>query len=292
MQELISVVIPTYGRNSFFLSRALCSVFQQTYHSLEIIVVNDNKNNSTEYFEIKQFCTSVSSIIYLETGHIGSCLARNYAAEKSTGKYLAFLDDDDVWLPDKLKVQLQYFNHDTGIVFSNGYWIYTNTNPEIRKPYRSPGNFKKEVCFQDLLIQNYVGTTSQIMIKKSVFIECGGFNKDFIARHDYDLCLRVSKKYRIIGAPDFLFEHYVHGGDQIIMDNKKSLIGYKLLYKTYKSAFDQNHIAKSNIAYKISRAAFNEKKYLIFFIYMLISISYYPSNRKQIIEKIFNRNTF
>lgn len=292
MEELVSVIIPTYGRNSSFISRALSSVFAQTHCLLEIIVVNDNTTHSPQYFEIKRFCATVSGITYMETNHLGSCLARNYAVQKTTGKYIAFLDDDDVWLPQKLEIQLQYFKSDTGIVFSNGYWIYTNVYPKKRKAYRSPENFKKEVSFQDLLLQNYVGTTSQIMIKKSVFLECGGFNKNFVARHDYDLCLRVSQKYRIIGAPDFLFEHYVHGEGQIITDNKKSLIGYKLLYKTYKSAFNQNPIAKSNIAYKISRAAFNERRYFLFIKYMIMSLINNPSNRKQIIEKIFDGKTF
>lgn len=292
MEKLISVIIPTYGRNSFFISRALSSVFSQTYQPLEIIVINDNENGTPHYFEIKYFCTTISNITYLETNHLGSCLARNYAVKKATGKYIAFLDDDDVWLPQKLEIQLQYFRSDTGIVFSNGYWVYTNIYPEIRKAYRFPKDFKKEVSFQDLLLQNYVGTTSQIMIKKSVFCKCGGFNKNFIARHDYDLCLRVAQKYRIIGVPDFLFEHYIHGERQIITDNKKSLIGYELLYKTYKNAFDQNHIAKSNIAYKISRSAFNERKYVLFVKYMLISIANNPSNGKQILEKIFNGKTF
>ena len=292
MEKLISVIIPTYGRDSFYISRALSSVFAQTYQPLEVIVINDNENGTLYYFEIKYFCTTFSNITYLETNHLGSCLARNYAVKKATGKYIAFLDDDDVWFPQKLEIQLKYFSSDTGIVFSNGYWVYTNVHPEKRKAYRSPENFKKEVSFQDLLFQNYVGTTSQIIIKKTVFRECGGFNKNFIARHDYDLCLKVSQKYRIIGAPDFLFEHYVHGDSQIITDNKKSLIGYKLLYKTYKNAFDKEHKAKSNIAYKISRAALNEKKYFLFGKYMFISILNNPSNKKQLIKKIFNRKTF
>lgn len=292
MEKLISAIIPTYGRSPSFLSRALSSVFAQTYQPFEIIVVNDNDSCMPQYFEIKHFCTTISEIIYLETNHLGSCLARNYAVEKATGNYIAFLDDDDVWLPQKLEIQLQYFRSDTGIVFSNGYWVYTNVYPEKRKVYRSPKDFKKEVSFRDLLLKNYVGTTSQIMIKKSVFCECGCFNKNFVARHDYDLCLRVAQKYRIVGVPDFLFEHYVHGEGQIIMNNKKSLIGYELLYKTYKNAFDQNPIAKSNVAYKISRAAFNERKYCLFVKYMFMSLVNNPSNRKQILKKIFDGKTF
>ena len=166
MQEFISVIIPTYGRSPFFLSRALSSVFKQTYHLFEVIVINDNHNKSPQYFEIKSYCETISNIIYLETNHCGSCLARNYAVEKSRGKYIAFLDDDDVWMPQKLEIQLQYFSSNIGIVFSNGYWVYTNVYPEKREVYRSPENFKKEVSFQDLLLKNFVGTTSQIMIKK------------------------------------------------------------------------------------------------------------------------------
>lgn len=292
MDKLISVIIPTYGRSSYFISKALSSVFAQTYHKIEIIVVNDNDKGSSQYFEIKNFCATFCNVLYFETNHLGSCIARNYAVEKSTGEYIAFLDDDDVWFSQKLEIQLQYFKLDTGIVFSNGFWVYTNVTPEKRKVYRTPENFKKVVSFQDLLLQNYVGTTSQIMIRKSVFLECGGFDKNFVARHDYDLYLRVSQKYRIIGAPDFLFEHYVHGESQIIKDNRKSLIGYKLLYKTYKSAFEKNHIAKSNITYKISRSAFNERRYFFFIKYMIISVINNPLNAKQIIQKIFNGKTF
>lgn len=292
MKELISVIIPTYGRNTTFLSRSLNSVLIQTYKPLEIIVVNDNDKESAEYLEIKSYCETIYNIIYLETNHIGSCLARNYAVNKSTGKYIAFLDDDDAWLPQKLEVQIQYFTSNVGLVFSNGYWVHTNIQPIKKESYRTSENFKKEVFFNDLLIKNYVGTTSQIIVLKKAFMECGGFNKDFIARHDYDLCLRISQKYRIVGAPDYLFEHYIHGGEQIIMDNKKSLIGYQLLYKTYKKFYNKNRIAKSNISYKISQAAFNEKNIFLGIKYMILAIVYHPSERKQLVKKIFSGKTF
>ena len=292
MNNLVSAIIPTYNRKTKFLHQAVTSVRNQSYKFIEIIVINDNCFNSDIYNEIKEYCLCYSDIKYLETNHSGACFARNLAASHAQGSYLAFLDDDDVWLPDKISLQLKSFSPNTGLVYSNGYWVYTDHIPIERKPYRKPEKFHENITFEELLIQNHIGTTSQIIVKKNCFFECGKFDERFVARHDYDFCLRMSKRYELIGNPNFLFEHYYHSEEQIIKNNKKSLIGYQLLYHTYLHDYNHNPIAKSNICCKISRAAYNEKQYILWMKYLFLSIINQPSNIKKIFKQSIDGKTF
>lgn len=292
LNELVSAIIPTYNRAPQTLERAIESVRNQTYPFIEIIVINDNPPEAEYYLPIKNFCQNFNDIKYLESYGSGACHARNLGTDYAKGAYFAFLDDDDIWLPDKISIQLECFISNVGLVYSNGFWVYTDRYPYMKKTYRNPKSFQEEVTFHDLLYKNSIGTTSQIIVSKKCFLDCGRFDERFIARHDYEFCLRASKKYRLIGSSHFLFEHYYHNGEQIIKNNYKFYIGYSLLYKKYKKEYNKFPIAKSNISYKIARAAYNEKKYFTWIKYLSLAIKNNPKNTREIWGKTLDGNTF
>ena len=122
---LISCIITTYNRPIEVLKRAIDSVINQTYSNIELLVVNDYPENielsNNIYKLIKSYNNKSIKYIVLEKNS-GACFARNRGANESKGEFLAFLDDDDEWLPNKLNDQKKLFNHDMiGIVDCDNY---------------------------------------------------------------------------------------------------------------------------------------------------------------------------
>ena len=105
-QPLVSVVIPTYNRADL-IPRAIASVSSQSYQNFEIIVVDDNSQDDTEKV-VREIANQDSRISYhRHSSNLGGSAARNTGIKQATGKYIAFLDSDDIWLPQKLELQLK-----------------------------------------------------------------------------------------------------------------------------------------------------------------------------------------
>ncbi|HHO7684765.1 TPA: glycosyltransferase, partial [Proteus mirabilis] len=117
----------------------------------------------------------------------GSNYSRNLGAEKSTGNILMFLDDDDFWLENKIKVQLELLKKGYDFVYSGKNFVSsTNLKKTIRKS-------KESHKINNIWHGNYLGTTSSIAIKKHIFIKAGKFDELLESLQDYDLWIRVLK---------------------------------------------------------------------------------------------------
>ncbi|MGD6831743.1 glycosyltransferase family A protein [Sutcliffiella halmapala] len=189
----MSVIIPTHNRPNLLLL-ALKSINEQTVKPDEVIVVIDGENKRTELF-LESFQSPYKIITVKIEKSRGACYARNLGATRASGNILMFLDDDDNWEPDKIKDQLMVFteNPDVGLVYSGKLVVYnTNRNKVIRKiPAIASGNL-----YPKILEDNYIGTTSSVALKKSVFEKAGGFDDNLPAMQDYDLwirCCRITK---------------------------------------------------------------------------------------------------
>ena len=138
MNAKVSVIIPTYKR-SHFLQRAIDSVLNQTYKNLEIIVVDDNEPNSDfrKKTEMKmQKYADNTKVVYIKNNkNLGGALARNEGIFNATGDYITFLDDDDIYLPQKIEVQLGYMlKNDWDLSFSD---VRIHNNNDILIDYRN-----------------------------------------------------------------------------------------------------------------------------------------------------------
>lgn len=148
--DLVSVIIPTYNRYEF-LRNAIESVLEQTYKNFEIIAVNDGSSQD-EYY-IKEFSEEVK-IINLETnqknilGYVSNEYVRNFGIKAAKGKYIAFLDDDDIWMPEKLEIQIKAMK-ESGIKFSSTEGFY------------GEGVFKKEMNYQLYNSEKYLSLISK-----------------------------------------------------------------------------------------------------------------------------------
>lgn len=198
--ELISVIIPTYNRVGL-LGRSIQSVLSQTYTNLELLIIDDCSDDNTGEF-VKGL--SDERIRYHRNEHnMGLAGAKNVGASLAKGELLAFQDDDDEWLPDKLMRLMEVWkkegNEETGMI----YHEMQEQGASTFIPSRDiPLEWKSKEIFQHMLLYPMIGATASL-IRKSCLDELGGFNEKLGSIEDYEFYLRMAKKYRIlfVGEP-------------------------------------------------------------------------------------------
>lgn len=290
MNNQISIIIPTYCRAISILHTAVQSVKGQSVPVLEIIIIDDNYNTLLSK-DIISYCKE-NNLVYVASGNVGAAAARNVGIDIAKGTYIAFLDDDDTWISNKLSMQMPLFsNSNVGLVYSRGYTVKTDSHGNISKePYATDRYFKEEVHYNDLLEKNYIGTTSQLVVKKTVLTQINGFDKSLPSRQDYDLCLRIAKHYRCLGANEYLFIHNIHGKNQITANAIINMKGYQILFQKYKSDIYQIADAPRKWCYRITRNALYGKSYAVLVKYLFLAILYNPLKIKETIHKCVERN--
>lgn len=178
-----SVVIPTYNRSSV-LPRAIDSVLSQSLQDFELIVVDDGSTDDTESI-IQKYSDKLK---YCKVENRGVSAARNIGATNTNGKYLAFLDSDDEWLPNKLQVQAEYFNNNpkSKLVHSNEIWIRNGKRVNQMKKHAKQGGDFFERALELCLI-----SPSAVVIERDFYFKHKGFYEDYEVCEDYDLWLRM-----------------------------------------------------------------------------------------------------
>jgi GT2 family glycosyltransferase len=137
--------------------------------------------------------------------------ARNTGIRCAQGEYVAFLDDDDEWLPEKLQKDLEVFRNSdprVGLVYS-GMMTLDEHGRVLRLRMETTSGW----VYDRLLIGNFIGSTSRITAKKQLLDSLGGFDETFLNAEDYDLCLRVARLSKIACVPGCWVKHHM-GGDQ------------------------------------------------------------------------------
>ncbi len=224
----VSVVIPTYNRVSTVV-RAIESVLTQTYQDLEIIVVDDGSTDNTH--EVIRRLHDPRLRYIRHDGNRGGSAARNTGIEASTGEYIAFLDSDDEWLPQKLEKQvylLQRSDSSVGAVYSGFVVINEHgerTNISIPK-YRG-------AILKDLFSVNSVGTVSTVMIRRECVSQVGAFDSAMVSCQDWDMWIRLAKHYKFDFVPEVLvYYHFGHNG-QITKDWRAAAHGHLRIVEKY-----------------------------------------------------------
>jgi glycosyltransferase involved in cell wall biosynthesis len=201
----VSTIIPARNARPF-IRTAVWSALAQTYPSIEIIVVDDGSTDGT-LAEVEAYG---SGITVLRTSNGGPAGARNAAARVARGDWLAFLDADDEWLPEKIEKQMRLANRGVGLVYTDRYNIGARgVFPEIQSD--SQAMFEGDV-FEDLLIRGNVITTSSVLIRADVFRAAGGFpeSSDLVVAEDWDLWIRVAAEHRVRVCREPLVRYRFH----------------------------------------------------------------------------------
>jgi len=187
----ISVVIPTYNRTKL-LCRALQSVLDQRLTCDEIIVVDDGSSDSTKDCVHKFTAGSAVKVRYLYQENRGPAAARNFGIQVARYDTLAFLDSDDHWHKNKLKLQYAALEENPKILISHTRekWLRRGKHLNQKKKHQ-PGNGD---IFQHCLQLCAVGM-STVMLRNKLFEQIGLFNEKYRCCEDYDLWIRISCKY-------------------------------------------------------------------------------------------------
>jgi len=203
----VSVIIPTYNRFSH-LQRAVKSVLQQTYTDYEMIIIYDGSTDETfRYFNKKKL-----PIRYVYQPRMGVSAARNRGIRLARGTFIAFLDSDDLWKPEKLEKHVAFFeeNPETLICQTDEMWIRNDkhVNPGYRHKKPSGNIFKKSL---DLCLVS----PSAVMMRRKFFDIVGIFDETLPVCEDYDLWLRTAYRHEVPLITDELTVKYGGHDDQL-----------------------------------------------------------------------------
>lgn len=202
----ISVVIPTFNRASW-IKKAVDSVKAQSYKAFEIILVDDGSSDAT-----RSLAQSIEGLRYFFQPNQGVSSARNLGILKARGDWIAFLDVDDCWLPQKLESQVNFIKKDPKIkaVYGSERWFREGKELALPTRYR----FREEVGFYDLLEYTFIGPSS-VMIQRALIDEVGLFDRKLEACEDFDYWLRLRRKSAFLGVKEAVIEKHAGHVDQL-----------------------------------------------------------------------------
>ena len=203
----VSVVIPCFNRKKT-LSRSIDSVVNQTYKPSEIIIVDDGSTDGTRDFILNSY----PNIKYFFQPKKGVSSARNKGIRESSSDWVAFLDSDDEWLPQKLEKQINQLGKHSEIFIShtNEIWIRNGVRVNQMKKHQKYGGYIFDKCLDICRI-----SPSSVLIHKRVLKDVGVFDEALQVCEDYDLWLRITSKYSVLFERELLIVKYGGHKDQL-----------------------------------------------------------------------------
>ncbi len=218
----VSVIIPVYNRAAL-IGRAIRSVLDQTFCDFEVIVVDDGSTDTTAQV-IKAFGNGIQ---YVLQKNGGCSVARNRGIQEAKGEYIAFLDSDDYWAPEKLAEQVKILesNKNIGIVYSRMPIINEKGECVGLKPAGVSGK-----NFQELLQSWGDLPTSTVMTRRECFEKAGMFDPDLPPMEDIDMWIRIARFYELYEIEGKNLAYYYRHDNQITGDNIKVYTGLIKIY--------------------------------------------------------------
>lgn len=228
MDDLVSIIIPTYNR-LIFLKKAVESAMSQTYRNIEVIIIDAGSNDGTcDYLKNLQKNHENSLKVFLSKENLNGSQARNMGAKQAEGKWLAFLDDDDVALPNKIELQLDLALSNAKAVAVSSNYIVVKDNK--RKLVVLP----QALSLQKMLQDNYLGGASVCFCLKEIFFEVGGFDEKLLSSQDHDLWLKFFLKGPVLICQAATVLYYIHGKSSVTKCFNSKYLGRRRFYFLYK----------------------------------------------------------
>jgi glycosyltransferase involved in cell wall biosynthesis len=183
---LVSVITPAYNAGRF-INATIESALRQTFHDFEVVVVDDGSTDDT-LTRVRNFRDRRLRII--EQPHRGAPAALNTAISAARGRYIGFLDHDDIWVPTKLERHVEFLdrNPEVAVTFSWSGLI----DEHDRRIDLHPAHWRGPISFRQLLEDNVVGSSSSVVTRRSAILGVGAFDLEFPRCHDSDLLLRIA----------------------------------------------------------------------------------------------------
>lgn len=190
-KPLVSVIIPAYKAASF-ITETLESVFAQTFKDFEVIIINDGSPDTEEFERVLQ--PYMSRVAYIKQKNRGPSAARNVGILRAGSEYVAFLDADDLWLPEYLNQQMRLFKQmpSLDLVYADVLQYYSSIADGV--PYSQDCPSRGPVTFESLLTEECQIPTSAVIVRRQVVQDAGLFDEQLWRCEDYDLWLRIAHR--------------------------------------------------------------------------------------------------
>ena len=267
----VSVIIPTYNR-AHLIDKAINSVLSQTYQDYEIIIVDDASTDNTKEV-VKDFTDSRISYIF-HINNLDISAARNSGIKASQGKYIALLDSDDEWLPEKLDKQINKFEKESlkiGVIYTGSYYI-DEKGSQIRKVHVP---IKEGYIYEDLLRAGGYLCLSSTLIKRECFKKVGLFDENLPPCEDLDMWIRIAKYYKFSYIKDLLVASRIHN-NQITNDSEALIKGIKKIQVKYNKELRKRPYSNSIRYFHLGNKLCHLRKRKEGQKYFIKAISIYP----------------
>jgi glycosyltransferase involved in cell wall biosynthesis len=223
IKGLVSCIIPTYKRSDTLL-RAVNSVLNQTYKNIEVIIVDDNEPDDLFSLETQQKVKTINDnrVIYIkQEKHINGAVARNVGIKRARGEFIAFLDDDDEWLPVKIEKQIAILSNDREIDGVSCLYTVYKENLPIRKCQIYTG---KDLHLKVIDRSVSVFTTT-VVLRTKALDNAGLFDESLLRHQDLQLLLDFLFNYSIFVLNEYLA--ILHSDSTINHPNVDKMIDIK-----------------------------------------------------------------
>ena len=225
---IFTVIIPTFNRGNLIVS-AINSVLNQTFEDFELIVVDDGSEDNTREV-VDDIVDPRLRYIFKENGGQNSAL--NVGIKSARGEYIAFLDSDDIWLPNKLKMvylkyqsdpELSVVYHTTGIKTKSG---------EIEKVNN---DYLEGYIYKEVLQQEFMSSQISLSCKRVCLEEIGFYDEEFVMFQDDDMCFQLAQKYKVGLIREPLSVIGGKAQNRLTSDNNRVILDYERLIEKYKT---------------------------------------------------------
>lgn len=280
----VSIILPVYNGEKY-LSETIDSIIEQTFADWEIVAVNDGSTDNSLFVLNKYKAKLESKMKVINKENAGVSSARNIAMENSTGEYLAFVDADDIWLPEKLGKQVMILNKnpDVALVYTDMCAIIEGKITQIKsimkkKLYR--GNI-----FEPLFYFNFIPLSS-IVLRKEMIENYGNFDSNYKIIQDYDLLLRIAEDNEIDYVDESLLLYRIHVNNisgNVEMKEKENLelIRKWIQRKPYLADSFRFNMKLVQMDYNIVRYYLWKKRYSVAFGKAILIVRDFLGIRKQ-----------
>ena len=231
---------------------AIQSVIDQTYTNYELIIVDDHSTDET-HTVVESFADN--RIKYIKNDHKkGPGGARNAGINRANGKWVAFLDSDDVWFPEKLETlynKIQGADNEVGLIYTGFVHYDFDKKQEVRYIYPE----KKGWVQEELFYKNYIGTLSIVAVRTDALRRIDGIDERLYMGEDADLYIRIAGLYKIDFIREVLTYYRVSNTDKLSLNLENALVSFKLIREKHKNIINRSPHLRHRSACRVFETA-------------------------------------
>jgi glycosyltransferase involved in cell wall biosynthesis len=207
-RPLVTVIIPAYNA-ARFIRPTIDSVLDQTFQDFEFLVVDDGSTDETADV-VRAYGTRIR---YLWKPNGGQSSSRNVGIREARGEFIAFLDHDDLWYPEKLarQVALMQASPSLGVVTTGSVLFDDQGDLETEIPVLPESS--GPALLARLLLGNVIGSCSKVLVRAACFRELGAFDEELRMAEDWEMWYRIATRYDIVAIPEPLIRYRIHAGN-------------------------------------------------------------------------------